>query len=117
MASERILKEWEGFQQPGKEVGVISENENSALKCSKTFLDELRKITAEKYQSQKIIVLGPMPPRLSKINNKFRYRIIIKCKNSKDFRSMISELLIQFGKDNKFRDVTLTADINPENLV
>ena len=28
MASERILKEWEGFQQPGKEVGVISENEN-----------------------------------------------------------------------------------------
>ena len=73
-------------------------------------------ITAEKYINQKIIVLGPMPPRLSKINNKFRYRIIIKCKNSKDFRSMISELLIKFGKNNKFRDVTLTADINPENL-
>ena len=29
---------------------------------------------------------------------------------------MISDLLIHFGKDNKFRDVTLTADINPENL-
>lgn len=97
-------------------VCFISENENSALKCSKEFLTELRGITAEKYINQKIIVLGPMPPRLSKINNKFRYRIIIKCKNSKDFRSMISELLIKFGKNNKFRDVTLTADINPENL-
>lgn len=94
----------------------ISENENSALRCSKEFLNELRMITSDKYKSQKIIVLGPMPPRLSKINNKFRYRIIIKCKNSKDFRSMISDLLIHFGKDNKFRDVTLTADINPENL-
>ncbi len=98
-------------------VQFISENENSALKCSKEFLNELRRITSDEYKAQKIIVLGPMPPRLSKINNKFRYRIIIKCKNSKDFRSMISDLLILFGKDNKFRDVTLTADINPENLV
>ena len=98
-------------------VHFISENENSALKCSKEFLNELRRITADKYKSQKIIVLGPMPPRLSKINNKFRYRIIIKCRNSREFRSMISELLISFGRSNKFRDVTLTADINPENLV
>lgn len=97
-------------------VCFISEKENSALLCSKEFIAELRKITAEKYTNQKIIVLGPMPPRLSKINNKYRYRIIIKCKNSKDFRSMISELLISFGKNQKFRDVTLTADINPESL-
>ena len=97
-------------------VSFISEKENNALMCSKDFLNELRTVTTEKYKNQKIIVLGPMPPRLSKINNKFRYRIIIKCKNSKDFRSMISEMLISFGKNNKYRDVTLTADINPENL-
>lgn len=97
-------------------VSFISEKENNALMCSKGFLNELRTVTTEKYKNQKIIVLGPMPPRLSKINNKFRYRIIIKCKNSKDFRSMISEMLISFGKNNKYRDVTLTADINPENL-
>lgn len=98
-------------------VCFISENETKALSCSKDFLDELRRITTEKYTKQKIIVLGPMPPRISKVNNKFRYRLIIKCKNSKDFRSMISELLISFGKNAKHRDVTLTADINPENLV
>ena len=84
--------------------------------CSKEFLSELRRITVEKYKNQKIIVLGPMPPRISKINNKYRYRIIIKCKNSKNFRNMISELLISFGKNQKFRDVTVTADINPESL-
>lgn len=97
-------------------VCFISEKENSALLSSREFITELRKITAEKYQNQKIIVLGPMPPRLSKVNNKYRYRIIIKCKNSKEFRSMISELLVSFGKNQKFRDVTLAADINPESL-
>ena len=97
-------------------VCFISEKENNALLCSKEFLTELRRITSEKYKKQKIIVLGPMPPRISKINNKYRYRIIIKCKNSKDFRSMISELLVSFGKNPKFRDVTVTADINPESL-
>ncbi len=95
----------------------ISENETKALSASRAFLDSLRSMTAEKHKNQKIIVLGPMPPRISKINNKFRYRLIIKCKNNRDFRSMISELLISFGKDKKYSDVTLTADINPENLI
>ena len=97
-------------------VCFTSEKESNALLCSKEFLSELRRITAEKYKNQKIIVLGPMPPRISKINNKYRYRIIIKCKNSRDFRNMISELLILFGKNQKFRDVTVSADINPESL-
>lgn len=97
-------------------VYFICEKENNALLCSKEFLTELRKITTEKYKNQKIIVLGPMPPRISKINNKYRYRIIIKCKNSKDFRNMVSELLITFGKNPKYRDVTVTADMNPESL-
>ena len=54
---------------------------------------------------------------ISKINNKFRYRLIIKCKNTKRFRGMISELLIEFGKDKKYNDVTISVDINPESLV
>ncbi len=94
----------------------MSENETKALNASKNFLENLKKITTEKYINQKIIVLGPMPPRISKINNKFRYRIIIKCKNSKDFRRMISEMLVDFGKNKNYRDVTFTVDINPENL-
>ena len=79
-------------------------------------IDLLEKINKE-YKDEKVIALGPMPARVSKINNKFRYRLIIKCKNSKRFRSMISELLIKFAKDKKYNDVTLTVDINPESLV
>ena len=95
----------------------VCENEVNALNASRDFLSELKTATAEEYKDVKIIVLGPMPPRLSKVNNKYRYRIIIKCKNNKRFRNMLSDLLISFGKNKKYSDVTFSADINPENLL
>ncbi len=98
-------------------IQFISEKEVEALNCSRMFLSSLAEKNKSKYANEKIIVLGPMPPRVSKINNKFRYRIIIKCKNSKNFRKMISELLSEYGKDRKFNKVTLTADMNPVNLI
>ncbi len=98
-------------------VSFISENEAKALNISKSFLSKIKYLTAEKYTNEKLIVLGPMPPRISKINNKYRYRLIIKCKNTKSFRNMISEMLIDFGKDKKYNDVTVSVDINPESLV
>ncbi len=94
----------------------VSTDEIKALNCSKAFLNELKTLTKEKYSDVKIIVLGPIPPRISKISNKYRYRLIIKCKNNSKFRSMIKELMIKFGKNSKFSSVTIAVDINPENL-
>ena len=98
-------------------VCFVSENEIKALNASRDFLAELKSTTAEEYSDVKIIVLGPMPPRLSKLNNKYRYRIIIKCKNNKRFRNMLKDLLISFGKNKKYTDVSVSADMNPENLI
>jgi primosomal protein N' (replication factor Y) len=43
--------------------------------------------------------------------------MIIKCKNSAGFRRMISTLLTDFGKNTKFSDVSVFADINPESIL
>ena len=64
----------------------------------------------------KIIVLGPVVPRVVKIGGKYRNRIIIKCKNNKQFREMIREIIITFEKDKKHNNVTVYADINPESI-
>lgn len=98
-------------------VMFISEKEEKALISSKNFLSRIKEIIETKYNNQKIIVLGPMPPKVSKINDKYRYRLIIKCKNSKEFRSMIAELLIEFGKNKEFSSVSIVPDINPKNLI
>lgn len=94
-----------------------SENEVKALNCSREFLSELENKIKIDYKDIKVIILGPMPPRISKISNKYRYRIIIKCKNTNKFRLMISELLVRFGKNSTYSDTVLTADINPENFM
>ena len=58
-----------------------------------------------------------MPARVAKISGRFRYRLIIKCHNTKRFRQMISALLVEMGTDKRFSSVTTYADINPESTV
>ena len=90
-------------------------NENY-MKCNTSatrFLEQIKSAVGEEYSDVKLNVLGPLQPKVAKINNKYRNVITIKCKNNKRFRSMISSLLIAFMKDKLNSGVTVTADINP----
>lgn len=97
-------------------VMFTSENELKALSTSRAFLKEMVEKLKNEYQDQKIIILGPMPPRVSKVNNRFRYRLIIKCKNNVRFRQLMSSQLVIFAKNKEFNEVSIVADINPESL-
>ncbi len=98
-------------------IGFSGEDDNKTRMASKLFFGRFKALASEEYKNQKLIVLGPLQPRLAKISNRFRYRMIIKCKNSPGFRELISRLLIEFGKDTKFSDVNVFADINPESIL
>ncbi len=98
-------------------VGFSGYDENKTRVASKMFFNSFKSLAGEKYPDLKLIVLGPLQPRLSKISGKHRYRMIIKCKNNSNFRSFMSELLVSFGKDTKFNDVSIFADINPESIL
>ena len=98
-------------------IGFTSGVEYATKKASVDFLNQLKKIHSKNYKNNDIIVLGPVAPRVSKLGGKFRERIIIKCKNSPDFRKMISELLKQFAQDKKNDNVSIYADINPESIL
>ena len=47
-----------------------------------------------------------------KVSNKFRYKLIIKCKNNRDFRGLLSAVMIEFGKNKEFGKVSTYADMN-----
>ena len=86
------------------------------MKCNTSasrFLEQIKSAVGDEYSDVKLNVLGPLQPKVAKINNKYRNVITIKCKNNKRFRSMISSLLIAFMKDKLNSGVTVTADINP----
>lgn len=97
-------------------IGFAGIKEMQVRAASKIFLEKLKEKSQGKYKDEKIIVLGPMPSRVLRVNNKYRYRIIIKCKNTSSFRSLISELLTELGKDSRFKTINVFADINPENI-
>ena len=97
-------------------VCFVGENETKTKTASYAFFS-LLKNAFEVEKSLNIITLGPAPLKIVKMGNKYRYRLIIKCKNSKKFRNIISELLVTFGKNKLFSDVSAYADINPENLL
>lgn len=68
------------------------------------------------HSDEKVVVLGPVPPKISKINNRHRDRIIIKCKNSKRFRKIISDCLKELSTNKKYNNITAFADMNPESI-
>jgi len=91
----------------------MSENYMKCNTSASRFLEQIKTAVGEEYSDVKLNVLGPLQPKVAKINNKYRNVITIKCKNNKRFRSMISSLLIAFMKDKLNSGVTVTADINP----
>lgn len=98
-------------------IGFTGENESIVKAAARETLDLLKKHIAEEFSGEKIIALGPMPARVAKVNGKFRYRLIIKCRNSARFRQLISKILIETGNDSRFSKVTVYADINPDTTV
>lgn len=98
-------------------IGVTSKKEDKCTVAATEFTRILCDLMREKYSDLPIRILGPSPASVYRVNNKFRYKIIIKFRNSKRFRQMLSGVLTDFAKDRKFSDVTVYADINPDNIL
>lgn len=57
-------------------------------------------------------VLGPVKCSYGRINGKFRYRIIMKCKNNAEMRGFISAILTEAPKLREMSKITFYADMN-----
>ena len=54
---------------------------------------------------------------VAKIKNKFRMRILIKAENSDDFKNILESLYANYNKDYKTKDISMSIDINPVNML
>ena len=97
--------------------GFSGEDELKVKSAAGFVFDLMKNKTADSYKSEKLIVLGPMPARILKISDRFRYRLIIKCINTGKFRQLAGELLTEFGNNKDFSNVAAFVDINPESIL
>ena len=58
-----------------------------------------------------------MESTVLKVNNQFRYKIILKCRNSKRFREMMSGLLREFGTSKAAAGIRYYADMGFDGMV
>lgn len=94
-------------------VSVRSVSRSSALEAINKIFSNIKKLTENGYGDVKMIILGPAASAVPKVNNKYRFRMIIKCRNSKKFREMLKKAL-EIKQKN---DVTAAVDINPETVL
>ncbi len=93
-------------------IGFVGENQSQTLRAANAFLSSFISLAKTDYPNLPLRVLGPSPALVVKVSNKFRYKLIIKCKNNREFRKMLSTLLVQFGKNREFASITAYADMN-----
>ncbi len=91
-------------------VGFVGDNQQVTMKAAGEFLQSFVKSASENYGNIPLRILGPSPANVMKVSNKYRYKLIIKCRNDSRFRSLLSGVLADF--DKKKSGVSVYADMN-----
>ncbi len=90
-----------------------SANSDLANEAINEVFSNIKSAVAGEYSDIKLIILGPSPASVPRVNNKYRYRMIIKLRNNGRFRSMLRSAVNIKQK----RDVSIGVDINPETII
>lgn len=98
-------------------IGFVGEDEKEARLASEHFLYEISSYASKYQKEMPLRILRPSPATVSKVAGKYRYKLIIKCKNTKNLRQMLSDLLISFAKNKDYSGVTAFADPNPYSIM
>ncbi len=93
-------------------VGFAGESQPLTLRAANAFLQLFGETARKDYADLPIRILGPSPATVVKVSNKYRYKLIIKCRNNRAFRALLSGVLTAFGATRDFAKVTVYADMN-----
>ena len=98
-------------------IGFSGDDQKKTLSAAVFFWELLKQALTRQFQELPIRVMGPVESSVLKVNNQFRYKIILKCRNSKRFREMLSGLLQEFGSSKAAAGVRYYADMGFDGIV
>ena len=93
-------------------IGFSSENENNIKKVS----DYIYKKIDEKLIDKELKIFKPMPAPIDKIQNKYRWRMIIKGNMDRSINDEINSCLKEVYNKN-IKDIRIVVDVNPNNMM
>ena len=93
-------------------IGFNSLNEKEIIEASTRVYNYLKARLGE----QEFYVLKPMPSPIDKIQNRFRWRIVIKGNMTESANSVINTCLKKFY-DSNYKNTRISVDVNPNNMI
>ena len=94
---------------------LTSSDEKELAKASVKLSDTVCECMKGEFSDLPLVVYGPFEAPVYKVEGKYRMRMVIKCKNNKRLRSMLSGILTKFSGAG-VGGLSLSIDINPTNL-
>ena len=93
---------------------INAKTETDVIKVSKYIYAELKK----EFESIKnnVIIYEPVPAPIDRIKNKYRWRILLKCRFNNNIINMINNIIEEYYKKN-YKNVRLIVDVNPNNMM
>ena len=79
----------------------------------KEIFNNITALIENEFKEVKVMILGPSPASVPKVNGKYRFRMIIKCKNNQQFRKMLKKAMAV----KLYRDAYVSVDMNPESVL
>ncbi len=85
--------------------------------AAKNYFDLIKNYVSSEFSDVKLIVLGPTAAAVPKINNNYRYKLIIKYKNSQHFRELMNKVTADYYSTAYSKKVTASLNVNPDSII
>ena len=94
-------------------IGFIGDQEGAVLIAAQRFGVLLGEHAAQKPDIP-LRILGPAPMNITMLNNKFRYKLTLKCRNDAAFRALLHETLDAYDAEKLPQKASVILDFNSD---
>ncbi|MDP4153172.1 MAG: primosomal protein N' [Bacillota bacterium] len=98
------------------QISFVGTNEEEVKECAFKVNENI----AEEFkvtQRKNVVLYNPSQSAIFKINNKYRYKILIKCRGDETLRAFLHNLQTSFYKESRYKDVSMLIDFNPQIIL
>lgn len=91
-------------------ITVTGAAESHVLRCASDIRNDLQYALRSDEHAR---VIGPAPYAVVRVNNQYRYRVTLLCRESKQIRQMLADILCHYNTEKAYKGVSVFADAYP----
>ena len=95
-------------------LSLSCKDEKSLMLSAKRLYDEVNELLHGEFSDVQTVIFGPFEAPVYRVDDRYRMRMVIKCRLNKRSRAMLSTLLCSFGSSPS--GARLSIDLNPSSL-